>query len=198
MKKTFPLIAFVFISINLFAQTPKNVSDQEFEKFLKYFFSQTFSEKNFDSLVYVSSPLLNEFIDKTNIGFGRFYNPGVSCNLFEYNNYGYNFYESYYGETFPNVSNLTYFSNKYPKSSSEEEEEELISKDGIYYNLISELPEDWDMDNGKSIPPPIKFKNLKKIEVIIQYNKQILKCLYFIKRNNKWYLLYIYDCDASA
>ena len=67
---------------------------RDFKTFLTYFINQTYSNNNFDSLIYVSSPLINEFID-SKIGFGRFSNPGVYCSLFEEEGWGYNFYEGY-------------------------------------------------------------------------------------------------------
>jgi len=179
---------------NIESDPERNSSD--FKLFIAYFFKQTFSGKNFDSLVYVSSPLITQFIDTKFIGFGRFWNMGTYCNLYvNDNNFGYNFYEGYFGEIQPDISRLKYFSNKAPEGGSCEE---ATSPDGIYYSQVSELPEDYDMENDKAVPTPTKYKNLKKMIVHIQYKKMIIKTLYFIEYKTKWYLLYIDDCDCSA
>jgi tetratricopeptide (TPR) repeat protein len=175
------------------SNTERNSLD--FKIFLKYFLNQTFSGKNFDSLVYVSSPLLAEFVNTDFIGLGRFWNMGVACTLYEADQFGYNFYEGYFGSIQPETSALIYFSNKTPDGGFCDE---AISPDGIYYKQVSELPTDWDPVDGTIIPSPNKYKNLKKMKVEIQYEKTIIKILYFIEYKNKWHLLYIYDCDCSA
>jgi hypothetical protein len=171
----------------------RNSSD--FKTFLSTFLSETFSSINFDSIVYVSSPLFLKFIEKKSLGFGRFYNIGASCNLYNDNGFGYHFYEGYFGEIQPDISNLVYFQNKEPEGGFCEE---ATSPDGIYYKQVYELPKDWDMVKGVRIPTPNKYKNLRKINVQIQYEKWVKKSLYFIELNKKWYLLYIQDCDCSA
>jgi hypothetical protein len=181
------------INGNIESDSEHNFSD--FKLYISYFLGKTFSGKNFDSLVYTSSPVFLEFIDVKSVGFGRFWNMGASCNLYVNNDFGYNFYEGYFGETQPDISRLNYFSNKVPEGGFCEE---ATSPDGIYYNQVSELPEDWDMENGKRVPAPIKYKNLKKMKVDIQYKNMIIKSLYFIEYKTKWYLLYIDDCDCSA
>lgn len=39
--------------------------------------------------------------------------------------------------------------------------DEASTPDGIYYKQVNNLPEDWDMETGESIPPPRKLKYLK-------------------------------------
>ena len=178
---------------NFESETDRNSSD--FKLFIAYFLGKAFSGKNFDSLVYSQSPVFSEFIDVRNVGFGRFWNQGIYCNLFVNNNFGYNFYEEYFGEINPDISRLKYFANNAPKDGFCEE---ATSPDGIYYSQVSELPKDYDMENDKAIPSPTKYKNLNKMKVEIQYKKWIIKTLYFIEYKTKWYLLYIDDCDCSA
>lgn len=140
---------------NIETDTERNSSD--FKLFIAYFLGKTFSGKNFDSLVYSSSPEFLELIDVKIVGFGRFWNQGVYCNLFVNNNFGYNFYEGYFGEIQPDISRLKYFSNKAPEGGFCEE---ATSPDGIYYSQVSELPEDISMDveNDKAVPAPTKYK----------------------------------------
>lgn len=181
------------INGNIESDTKRNSSD--FKLFIAYFLGKTFSGKNFDSLVYSSSPEFLELIDVKSVGFGRFWNQGLYCNLYVNNNFGYQFYKGYFGEIQPDISRLKYFSNKAPVGGYCEE---ASSPDGIYYSQVSKLPEDYDMENNKSVPAPIKYKNLKKMIVDIQYKNMIIKSLYFIEYKTKWYLLYINDCDCSA
>jgi hypothetical protein len=169
-------------------------NSSEFETFLNYFLSTVYSEKNIDSLIYVSSPLIMDFVDQK-IGFGRFYNMGAACNLYNSDDFGYNFYEDYFGETAPKTSNLSFFKNQNPEGGFCDE---ASSQNGIYYKNVSNLPEDWDMEKGESIPPPLKLKHLNKMIVQVQFDYWIAKTLYFVELNNKWFLLYINDCDCSA
>ena len=175
-------------SINSFRNSSK------FENFLFYFFSNIYSKKNIDSLIYVSSPTILNLIDK-NIGFGRFWNMGASCSLFSSDGFGYNFYENYFGETEPEILNLSFLKNQKPKGGFCEE---ASSPNGIYYSQVDKLPEDWDMEKGESIPTPQKLKYLKKFVVEVQYDSWIVKTFYFVESNNKWFLLYIDDCDCGA
>lgn len=172
-------------------------NSSEFEPFLNYFLSTVYSEKNIDSLIYVSSPLFMAFVDQK-IGFGRFYNIGATCNLYNYdinNGFRYNFYEDYFGETAPKISNLSFFKNQIPEGGFCQE---ASSQNGVYYKNVSNLPEGFDMEKGESIPPPIKFKHSNKILVQVQFDHWIAKTFYFVELNNKWFLLYINDCDCSA
>ena len=169
-------------------------NSSEFETFLNYFLSTVYSEKNIDSLIYVSSPLIMDFVDQK-IGFGRFFNMGAACNLYNSDDFGYNFYEDYFGETAPKTSNLSFFKNQNPEGGFCDE---ASSQNGIYYKNVSNLPEDWDMEKGESIPPPLKLKHLNKMVVEVQFDYWIAKTLYFVELNNKWFLLYINDCDCSA
>lgn len=164
------------------------------ENFLYYFFSSVFSNNNFDSLVYVHSPIILDIINQ-DLGFGRFWNMGVFCSLYTSDDYGYNFYEDFFGENQPDLYNLRLYKDQEPIGGRCDE---ATSPDGIYYHLINSLPEDWDVERGVSIPPPAKFRNLKKIVVQVQYDKWIRKTIYFAQSNNIWYMIYIQDCDCST
>ena len=167
-------------------------NSSNFEHFLYYFLSTVYFKKNIDSLIYVSSPIILDLIDP-NIGFGRFWNVGASCNLYNFDGFGYHFYEGYFGETEPEIVNLSFFKNQKPEGGFCDN---ASSPNGVYYSQVNDLPEDWDMEKGESIPPPLKLKYLKKI--VVQYDNWIAKTFYFVKSNNKWFLLYINDCDCSA
>lgn len=184
-------------ALNAQLDSKNKINSPEFESFLPYFLSQTFSGMNFDSLVYFSSPIITQFIESNYIGFGRFWNNGATCNLFVDDHFGSPYFDN---EIQPNTARLKYFSNKVPKDGFCEE---ATTPDGIYYKQVFELPQivtaDMDSDGSfKKIPTPGKYNNLKKMVVNIQYDKWIIKILYFIQYNSKWYLLYIDDCDCSA
>ena len=95
-------------------------NSSNFETFLSYFIFSTCSEQNIDSLIASSSPLIMKFID-SNIQFGRFYNQGITCTLYNSSDYGYN---DYYGDSFPKMSN---------ESSPSISSKELIS----FFSMLS-------------------------------------------------------------
>jgi len=169
-------------------------NSSEFETFLNYFLSTVYSEKNIDSLIYVSSPLIMDFVDQK-IGFGRFWNRGAHCNLYNSGDFDYYFDEGYFGRTEPKTSNLPFFENQEPEGGFCDE---ASSPNGIYFRQVNNLPEDTDLETGESIPPPLMLKHLKKMAVQVQFDYWIYKTLYFVELNNKWFLLYINDCDCSA
>ena len=163
-----------------------------FENFLTNFLAQTFSGKKFDRLVSVSSPLILKFTDAKNLGFGRFWNMGIYCSLYDTGTFGYDLSA---GEEMPRIGNLKYFPDRNPEGGFCEES---TSPDGIYYKLATELPEDYDIENDRTIPTPTKLNNLHKMRVNIQFDLWVIKTLYFVEFNGKWNLLYIDDCDCSA
>lgn len=167
-------------------------NSSNFEHFLYYFLSTVYSKKNIDSLIYVSSPIILDLID-SNIGFGRFWNVGAFCNLYDSEGFGYHFYEGYFGETAPEIVNLSFFKNQKPIDGFCNE---ASSPNGVYYSQVYDLLEDWDMEKGESIPPPLKLKYLNKYVVQVQYDNWIVKTFYFVESNNKWFLLYVNDCDC--
>ena len=166
-------------------------NSSNFETFLSYFIFSTCSEQNIDSLIASSSPLIMKFID-SNIQFGRFYNQGITCTLYNSSDYGYN---DYYGDSFPKMSNISFYENKDPNGGFCEE---ASSPDGIYYKQIYDLPKDYDPIEIRDIPAPYYLRNLKKMEVNIQFNYYVVNTFYFVKYKNKWVLLYTYDCDCSS
>ena len=166
-------------------------NSSNFDTFLSYFIFSTCSEQNIDSLIASSSPLIMKFID-SNIQFGRFYNQGITCTLYNSSDYGYN---DYYGDPFPKMSNISFYENKDPNGGFCEE---ASSPDGIYYKQIYDLPKDYDPIEIRDIPAPYYLRNLKKMEVNIQFNYWVVNTFYFVKYKNKWVLLYMYDCDCSS
>jgi hypothetical protein len=217
-NKTWRLSKFVFISALLFSNCtenppPANIPPQQeskpiepnesnvlkeetsdrfsanFEVFLKKFLEDVYSEKDFNRLVSTSSPLLQEYIDEE-LGFGRFWNAGIYCNLYTSDDFGLDDSPS----KNPDISGLIFFPNKSPKEGFCESS---ASKDGIYYKEVTNLPADYNMDTDTSVPVPKKYKPLKKMNVQILYDNWIIQDFYFIQSNDIWYLLYIDDCDCS-
>ena len=142
-----------------------------------------------DSLISISSPRILDFVEPS-IGFGRFWNIGAACNLYNKGNYEY-----YDFPVQPDVADLPLFKNQDPQGGFCDE---ASTPDGIYYKQVYDLPEDWDDETGESIPSPRKLKYMNKIMVQVQYNYWVVKTMYFIESNDKWYLLYFDDCDCSA
>jgi hypothetical protein len=171
-------------------------NSSNFEHFLSYFISNVYSNTNIDSLVYVSSPVISD-LTNSNTDFGRFYNLGAYCNLYnKSSNFGYHgFGSEYFGDKEPDIANLPFFKDKYPDDGYCEE---ASTPNGVYFSKVDDLPEDVDMETGDYIPAPSKLKNLKKMKVEILNDKWVTTTLYFIQSNNKWFLLYIDDCDCSA
>jgi len=163
----------------------RNSSD--FKTFINYFLLDVYSEKNFDSLLYVSSPRIRDFVNEE-IGVERFWNLGVDCGLFSFD-------EDYFGKIKPSTSDLSFFNNREPVGGFCDL---ATSSDGIYYKQVSNLPQAWDITGEVSIPPPLILKKLNKKVVHIQSGEWIENKLYFVEIENKWFLLYVYDCDCSA
>jgi len=187
--------------IKVNSESHKNMSKKfadnssEFQTFLSTFLMETFSGVKFDSLVYVASPIFTKYIETKSLGFGRFNNDGgMYCYLYTDNGFNYRFDEFHFGFKKPNISKLKFFQNKKTNGGFCEE---ATSPDGIYFEQVNELPKEWDTENGTEIPTPLKYKNLRKIKVQIQYEKWIIKTFYFIEFDTKWYLLYIDDCDCA-
>lgn len=164
-------------------------NSKNFENFLYSFLSTVYSNQKIDSLISISSPRILDFVEPS-IGFGRFWNMGAACNLYKEGNYEY-----YDFPVQPDVADLPLFKNQDPQGGFCDE---ASTPDGIYYKQVYDLPEDWDVIKGESIPPPRKLKYLNKIMVQVQYNYWVVKTMYFIESNDKWYLLYFDDCDCSA
>ena len=164
----------------------RNSSD--FKTFINYFLLNVYSEKNFDSLLYVSSPRIMDFVNEE-IGVERFWNLGVDCGLFSFDE------ETMEGEIKPSTSDLSFFNNREPVGGFCDP---ATSPDGIYYKQVSNLPQAWDGAREVSIPPPLILKKLNKKVVHIQSGEWIENKLYFVEIENKWFLLYVYDCDCSA
>ena len=165
-------------------------NSRNFETFLSYFLLTAYSEQSIDSLILNSSPLITKFTD-SNIKFGRFYNPGSTCDLFTSGDYGISF-----PNMAPNkLTNFSIYKNAVPDDGFCDE---ASSPNGIYYKQVYELPREYDMNGGRYIPSPYYLRNLKKMVVNIQFDYFIVNRFYFVEYKNKWILLYTYDCDCSA
>lgn len=171
----------------------RNSSD--FKSFLEAFLADAFSGKNFDSLVYASSPLVTGYIDSAGFGFGRYYNPGAACVLYSEPEFGYHFYEGYSGDRNPVIDALPFFPDQEPAGGFCEQ---ANSPDGVYYQSISDLPQEWNEEEGRYVSASDRLKDFKKMKVEVLYDGMILKVFYFIQGANEWHLLYVDDCDCSA
>ena len=183
--------------INENKQLSKFRDSKYFETFLNYFLLTTYSEKNIDSLIYVSSSKIMQFTNR-DIPLGRFYNLGAECNLYsEKEKFGFDFYDSYYGDVLPNVLGLTFFGGKEPNGGFCDE---ASTPNGIYFRQINDLPS-YDSElisSNKNYSIRNHLKDSVKVVVQIQFNYYIYETLYFVYYKNKWVLLYIDDCDCSA
>lgn len=185
------------------------IKASNFETFLPYFISEAVSGKNFDSLVYTYSPIIKRFIDYENLGFGRYadIHPFMSCILYdEFNysgewteegeilNFGFSYYEN---NKLPDLSKLKYFSSPVPSNGFGP-----ADANGIYYKVINELKKSYWPTDGlggwAEESPPSKLSKLKKMEVEIYLENNLLKNLYFVEFKNQWFLLYINDCFAGV
>lgn len=177
------------------------IKSSNFETFLPYFLSEVFSEKDFDSLFNVDSPILTKFTDPVNLGVGIFDNPGIYCVLHgkEDELYKEDWQNLNYSKGIrPNLAGLLYSVNQLPEGGFCDE---ASSPDGIYYKEVKALPSSLTLDNdGNSIemPPPTKFNSSKKMLVQIQHDRYIIQTLYFIWYKATWNLLYLDNCDCSV
>lgn len=168
----------------------KSISD-DFKSFLNDFLQTSFYGKNTDSLLRYKSPIIYKYIHKE-IGFTRYHNPGITCVPQEYDKY------NYYSKNYPKLD-LSFFNDKKPEDGFCEESN---SKDGVYYYGIEKLPDypvfskdDYIM---KSIPLQKKYRDTPIKAIVVLYDKWIIKQLFFIKADDKWWLVLSDDCDCSA
>ncbi|WP_298543980.1 SH3 domain-containing protein [uncultured Aquimarina sp.] len=158
-----------------------------FEPFLKYFLTTSFFGKRINSLIKVKSHHINPFVKKE-IGVYRFFNPGSACVLASF--------ESYI-PVHPKIDFLSIYKNESPKNGFCDESKD---PDGVYYSEIDKLPTYADIEKGGSerINIPAKYRNGSKIKVDILKDEWIVKTMYFIIADHKWWLVLIDDCDCSA
>ncbi len=184
------------------------IKASNFETYLPYFIREAVSGKNFDSLVYTYSPIIKRFIDYENLGFGRYadIHQYSSCILYdEYNSEGeegeiinFGFKHEYLANNkLPDLSKLKYLSSPVPSDGFGP-----AGGNGIYYNVVNGLPKSfWPTDGlggWAEESPPSKLNKLKKMEVEIYLENNLLKRFYFVEFKNQWFLLYIYDCVPNA
>ena len=192
----------VFVALNgAFAQLPKQEhptiapsktvhplqSGVKFDVLLKDFLQTAYSNQNFDSLLFVTSPIVTPYLHSAQT-FHRFWNMGTRCTFFPLD-------KEYHGKKSPNTSKLRVFANKKPLGDRCQKAKNL---DGIYFYKVSALPADYDANNDKDIPVPSALAKLPKMRVDIIIKKEFVRIFYFVQQDNKWRLLYLYDCDCDA
>ena len=84
-------------------------NSKNFENFLYSFLSTVYSNQKIDSLISISSPRILDFVEPS-IGFGRFWNMGAACNLYNEGNYEY-----YDFPVQPDVADLPFFKDQDPQ-----------------------------------------------------------------------------------
>jgi hypothetical protein len=192
-------------SIRSLREELHQIKSSKFEIFLPYFLNEAVSGKNFDSLIYVSSPITEKFINKKELGFGRFNNLTMWCNLYGFSNPNpeggnmvYGFVQGLPSLQFrPNLSILPYFAKSAPASALCEEHP---GSDGIYYHEVKELIHSTWNESEEIIEKSYfeRLENFKKMKVEIIIRGYLIKTFYFIDYRNRWYLLYVDDCDCSS
>ncbi len=164
----------------------KHISFKDFiDAFVRTYFTV---DHNLDKMIALRSVETNAFIHPE-IGFTHFYNPGVMCVP-----YGIS---DYYGDPLNLEGNF----NIYPEQSPEEGFcTESRSPDGIYFQYIENLPTYMDGGSAEWIewPYPEKYKNSKKVRVNILKDAWIVKTMYFLEADGRWWLVIIDQCDCSA
>lgn len=170
---------------------PHSWTSNDFRKYLEFFLKTFYSGQNIDSLINKAAPVTTGYIHRE-IGFYRFYNPGVACVPVDYQ-----YYEGYYGVKAPVLKNIRYFQDQQPDDGFCEE---ATSEDGIYYESKDALPGYYDMGMGEysELDIPSQYKDAPVILVKILFNKWIIKTMYFIYADDNWWLVIINTCDCSA
>ena len=162
-----------------------------FKEYIKAFILEYFTGKDFDEMIvrYQEEPLA--FIHPE-IGFARFYNPGVMCGPYDY--------KANFSGKVQVENNFSVYPNEIPDNGFCEESS---SPDGVYYTYVNNFPFYYDItDEGfeKEIewPYPDNYKESRIVVVKILKNAWISKTMYFIEADGFWWLAIINDCDCSA
>lgn len=166
----------------------------DFREFLECFLDVCFWGNNTDSLIYVSSPSIKQFVHDE-IGLGRFTSPVEMCDFFEDASQKTEIFDKdYWGERNPVKGDPTFFADRLPIKP---ECENTPSPDGIYYKKVSRLPSvtDENLEEVK-ITLPAKHRKSAMMLVDIVQSKDITKSFYFVQVGNAWYLAYIHDCSC--
>ena len=176
----------------------------DFPAFIKRFVRLCCSNNNLDSLLEVRSPRLAQFVNP-NIGVGLSNNPGVACvggmYTFEQNESAVDSSVlGYITMNLPDVSRCKIFSNKLPRDGFCEESSD---PDGIYYKKVNKIGPFVDINDKenftlRNMQLPAKYKNAQIIYVQILMDKWIVKKMYFIKADGKWWFVFLDKCDCSA
>jgi hypothetical protein len=141
--------------------------------------------------LYSSSPLTKQFVH-SKIGFSRYYNPGAYCV-----NMGFDSYIRSYNPRQPDINHPVYFKNQHPDDGFCDESD---SKDGIYYDTVTDFPKSFDFETNDAVGLgiPYQYTDAPKMVVYVLHNRWILKTMYFIYAENRWWLVLFNDCDCSA
>lgn len=176
----------------------------EFQTFLKQFIKTCCSNNNIDSLLEVRSPLLAEFVNNE-IGVGSSNNPGVACigAMYTFTPGKTNIDSSllgYFTMSLPDLSKCRVFANKLPRKGFCEESPD---KDGIYYKQVNKIGPFVDINDrenftSRNMPLLAKYKNAQIMYVQILVDKWIVKKMYFVKADGKWWFVFLDKCDCSA
>lgn len=172
----------------------KNAAGQKrlsLNDFIKAFIKEYFMGKDIDEMIANESSETFAFIHP-DIGFARFFNPGVMCVPYDH--------KKYFSGKVQLTDNYVMHPNESPADGFCEESS---SQDGVYYTFVKSLPVYYDItgeDIEKEIewPYPEKYKESKKVVVNILENAWITKTMYFIEADGTWWLVIIDDCDCSA
>jgi hypothetical protein len=177
---------------------------KDFSEFLRKFVGVCCSNNNLDSLLEVRSPLLAEFVNNE-IGIGSSNNPGTACiggmYKFETNEGAVDSsLLGYFTMNLPNLSKCKIFANKLPRDGFCEES---ADPDGIYYKSVKKIGPFVDINDKedfalRNIQLSAKYKNAQIMYVQILLDKWIVKKMYFIKADGKWWLVFLDKCDCSA
>jgi hypothetical protein len=177
---------------------------KDFSEFLRKFVGVCCSNKNLDSLLEVRSPLLAEFVNNE-IGVGSSNNPGAVCigGMYKFVPDKTNVDSSllgYFTMNLPDLSKCKIFANKLPRGGFCEESPD---KDGIYYKKVSKIGSFVDINDRENLTPrnmplPAKYKKAQIMYVQILRDKWIVKKVYFVKADGKWWFVFLDKCDCSA
>ncbi len=199
MKKTVAGLILILALI-----VPGKSKHDDFSKFLKGFLTTCCSNNNIDSLLDVHSSLLSRFIHPE-IGVGASNNPGVACigGMYPYSGEKSTLDSSllvYFTLNLPNISKLKIIANRLPRAGFCEESPD---KDGIYYKKVSKIGPFVDINDRENfslrdMQLPSKYKKAQIMYVQILLDKWIVKKMYFVKADGKWWFVFLDKCDCSA
>ncbi len=198
--KNYVLAFIVLLSVSAQCKT----GPKDFPAFLRKFVGDCCSNNNLDSLLDVRSSLLSQFIHP-DIGVGASNNPGVACigGMYSYSGEKSTLDSSllvYFTLDLPDLSKCRIIANKLPREGFCEESPD---KDGIYYKKVGKIGPFVDINDGENFTSrnmqlPAKYKNSQIMYVQILLDRWIVKKIYFVKADGKWWFVFLDKCDCSA